>query len=121
MDVLRKLYDGALFCGQCSNCNCPVVEDRGEEVLVYDPAKPERGKLFVSKIAFERFVRELRSLTPIKFGGLREISIGAISVATSVQDASLVVLKVASKPLESSVTVMTKIEFDSLIEHVSIA
>ena len=55
----KNIYDGKTYCGNngCS-CGCPVVNHLPEEgmVEIYDPAKPENGKVKMTVVEFNTLI-----------------------------------------------------------------
>jgi hypothetical protein len=116
-----KLYDGKFFCGQCSSCNCPVVELHGDEVLIHDPDKPERGKLYVQVKEYQRLIAQLREIHSANlFVTARRVEFGMFTIERSENDSSNLIIRVPGE-LEISLTMMTVEEFVNLFTHAELA
>ena len=63
--MIKKIYDGKLFCGNngCS-CGCPVVEHLEEEgmVEIHDPAKPENGKTKMTVAEYNTLIKNAKPI-----------------------------------------------------------
>lgn len=56
---LEKLYDGRNSC-HTSNC-CPVAEKHGDKVIIFDPAKPQKGKFEFTVNEYNSFLKGAKS------------------------------------------------------------
>ena len=68
MQIIKRIYDGKLFCGNNGcGCGCPVVEHLEAEgmIEIHDPAKPENGR---TKMTVAEYNALIKNAKPIEGG-----------------------------------------------------
>ena len=51
----KKIYDGKQYCSD--DCCCPIAEQHGNTVLVFDPTKPEKGRFEFTIDEYNAFLK----------------------------------------------------------------
>lgn len=57
-----RIYDGALWCDKCDKC--PVVDYNvaDQSVLIFDPHKPENGKMKMSVDEYNALIKNAKPI-----------------------------------------------------------
>ena len=53
------LYDGKDFC--CTDKCCPEVELKGDNIIISDPSKPEKGEFIFTKEEYNLFLKNAKT------------------------------------------------------------